>query len=697
MIAAGIQTPIPFLHFSLHLWRTGGFRGSGWPGGRVAAGHAGHALVDGAAGAGPVTQKPGRGEPSMDAIRRVGVVLGAAVLWTACDNPSGVNVGPPAAMTVVAGDLQTGPAGAELPQALVVRVTDADGDPVPDQLVNFVVTAGGGSVFAGAAETNGSGEARERWTLGYVVGDTQRVEVRAVHPTTGEAMVLGSFRAVATPGAPASLSVVDGDAQAGLVASPLPAPLRVLVRDAGGNPVPGATVAWTGSGSFAPAASASGADGIAQTTWTLGGAAGQQTAQASSGASSVQFTATAATGLEVPGRLVVTPDAVTMAAARFSQPVEARWVDDYGNSVPVIPTSWQSLEPLVVEGSLSLGSLFGRTVGSTRVIASIATPRGTSSDTLTVTVTPGTAFAWTAGTPGAPTFAGGTGTQNDYRVAGRHVTGVLARVTGTTLVEDARWTLVGLNGIWGPPGGSLFAVGDSGLVLRYDGSAWSLSPSGTRARLAAVSGSSGTDVWAGGAGGTLLHFDGSGWSAVGSPTDADIEAVWVASTGEVFVAAGSTVFRRTGAGWSAAVLGGPATSLQGASASEVTTVAGGRVYQWNGAAWAALPTFTDSTPGGTVSATFTFAAPSGGSVYAIGVTLCGSRDECHDLYRHDGGTWTKVMSVGSVGRGQNSAPTALVRLHDGALLTLQPMGVTRILVPAPASAAGARSPGAPRR
>src|SRR5687767_7489916 len=66
---------------------------------------------------------------------------------------------------VTAGGDQVGLLGQELPDPIVVRVTTADGGAAPGVLINFVVTAGGGHVFAGSALTNADGEARERWTL----------------------------------------------------------------------------------------------------------------------------------------------------------------------------------------------------------------------------------------------------------------------------------------------------------------------------------------------------------------------------------------------------------------------------------------------------------------------------------------------------------------------------------------------------
>src|SRR4051812_24147060 len=88
-------------------------------------------------------------------------------------------------LEVTSGGGQTGLVGQELPNPIVVEVTGPDGRPAPGVLINFVVTAGGGHVFAGSALTNTVGEARERWTLGSEAGDNI-VEARSVDQTTGE-------------------------------------------------------------------------------------------------------------------------------------------------------------------------------------------------------------------------------------------------------------------------------------------------------------------------------------------------------------------------------------------------------------------------------------------------------------------------------------------------------------------------------
>ncbi|MSR05741.1 MAG: hypothetical protein EXR93_01525 [Gemmatimonadetes bacterium] len=59
------------------------------------------------------------------------------------------NAGPVKSVQVVSGADQNGVVGRALVNAIRVRVADSLGNPVPNQIVNFVVTAGGGTVFAG--------------------------------------------------------------------------------------------------------------------------------------------------------------------------------------------------------------------------------------------------------------------------------------------------------------------------------------------------------------------------------------------------------------------------------------------------------------------------------------------------------------------------------------------------------------------
>jgi plastocyanin len=89
----------------------------------------------------------------------------------------------------------------------------------------------------------------------------------------------------------------NGDAQAGPPGEALPEALRVVITRAS-EPQEGVEVVWETAqgGSLDPSTGVSGADGTASTTWTLGPAAGEQTATATvadAEGSPVTFTATA--------------------------------------------------------------------------------------------------------------------------------------------------------------------------------------------------------------------------------------------------------------------------------------------------------------------------------------------------------------------------------------------------------------------
>lgn len=82
-------------------------------------------------------------------------------------------------------------------------------------------------------------------------------------------------------------------------------------------------------------------------------------------------------------------------------------------------------------------------------------------------------------------------------------------VTRTTLDAPAG---VALFKVWGTGASDVWAVGQRGLILHYDGAAWSSVPSGTMASLFTVYAVAPDDAWAvGGPPRALLHWDGEHW------------------------------------------------------------------------------------------------------------------------------------------------------------------------------------------
>jgi hypothetical protein len=98
-----------------------------------------------------------------------GSLSGSPVAFTATGTAPTVV---PAALVLVSGSGQAAAAGQALPNPLVVKVTDASGNPVSGVTVNFAVTAGGGSLSAAQATTTSTGTASVTWTLGVAGTNT---------------------------------------------------------------------------------------------------------------------------------------------------------------------------------------------------------------------------------------------------------------------------------------------------------------------------------------------------------------------------------------------------------------------------------------------------------------------------------------------------------------------------------------------
>jgi hypothetical protein len=143
--------------------------------------------------------------------------------------------GPPALISLVGGPIS---AAVGTTVDVTVKVSDANGTPVPSYLVNFVIMSGGGSLFVPAVVTSAAGEAKNKWTLGLIAGENV-IEVRAIDPGTGAALVFERVTATAVPGPAATVlfQVHDLARFVGFreAVSRLVADARLIVIDAHGN------------------------------------------------------------------------------------------------------------------------------------------------------------------------------------------------------------------------------------------------------------------------------------------------------------------------------------------------------------------------------------------------------------------------------------------------------------------------------
>ena len=236
-------------------------------------------------------------------------------------------------LQIVAGDGQSGAVATELAQPLVVKAMYANGKAAAFVTVDFHVTDGGGSMFAGAATTDVHGIAADYWTLGTSTAAAQRVEVRAVL-SSGQKQVFGVFNATPLPGPPSQIAANGGDNQSAPVNTAVAVAPSVIVHDQFNNPVNNATVAFataTGGGSVSGPSQTTNAAGVASVGgWTLGPVPGANT-----------LTATV-TGSGVSGNPVTF--AATGVAAQSGILDQQQLLYNGGTSARTLPgyTVWQS-------------------------------------------------------------------------------------------------------------------------------------------------------------------------------------------------------------------------------------------------------------------------------------------------------------------------------------------------------------------
>ncbi len=140
---------------------------------------------------------------------------------------------------------------------------------------------------------------------------------------------------------------------------------------------------------------------------------------------------------------------------------------------------------------------------------------------------------------------------------------------------------------------------DSGLV-GSTGLHWQLQESGTDVRLTAVWGSSNESVWAVGDHGVILHYDGSGWTPVNSGTTNDLLDIWGTGDDNVYVVGRQVLLHWDGARWASQIdtLGASLSGIHGLAADNIIAVGyPDAIIRYNGTGWTAdtgsVPYYTD--------------------------------------------------------------------------------------------------------
>jgi hypothetical protein len=226
---------------------------------------------------------------STDRITRVALAAVTAIVMGCSSSDSNGPGSTPTAIAVASGSVQNGTVGTTLPTPIGVKVVDASGDGVAGVAVTFAVTAGGGTVAAAAPiNTNAQGIASTTWTIGTVSGALINEAKATAAGLTGSPV---TFKATGIPGPPSAVVPVSGNNQNALIFTGTAAPLVAQVNDAYGNPIVGATVAWTISGGGSGSTGNAVTDALGRTSATriVGGTMSGYLTTATVGAVSFDF------------------------------------------------------------------------------------------------------------------------------------------------------------------------------------------------------------------------------------------------------------------------------------------------------------------------------------------------------------------------------------------------------------------------
>ena len=230
-------------------------------------------------------------------------------------------------------------------------------------------------------------------------------------------------------------------------------------------------------------------------------------------------------------------------------------------------------------------------------------------------------------------------------------------------------------GMWGYSASDIWAVGERGTILHYNGSVWSeMTPTVSTTYLRDVWGSgpsdvwavgtyivfryngfewtqfdnlgtikygvwgaAAADVWAVGSGGSIHNFNGTAWSSVTSPTTMSLNDVWGSASNNVWaVGRSGTIIYYNGSIWSDVTPGLTTNDLQavwGSSGSDVWAVGvSGTVLHYDGSSWSEV-----------------VSAPSSSyySVWGTSPTNVWLGNNGSDLFHWDGSAWTPYTSATS--------------------------------------------------
>ena len=258
--------------------------------------------------------------------------------------------------------------------------------------------------------------------------------------------------------------------------------------------------------------------------------------------------------------------------------------------------NWSSSSPNVA--SINAGGVVSAIAGGTTLITATAQADNTKRDTVTVTVVPRLASTWSATRLNGILYDDLVSVVafNAFSafainsVNGGASGGDIYRFDGTNWVVSASGALFGTQflSVQGIANDNLFAVGTNGVIVRWNGTAWTAQTSGTARTLRSVWMENATTAYAVGDNGTALRWNGTAWSPLSTASTTQLNGVWgsgqrvimVGNSGEVLRFNGTAVSRET------VPIADDLNAVAGVPGGLITVVGDfGGILRYDGAAW----------------------------------------------------------------------------------------------------------------
>ncbi|MDM8528045.1 FG-GAP-like repeat-containing protein [Anaerolineales bacterium HSG24] len=209
--------------------------------------------------------------------------------------------------------------------------------------------------------------------------------------------------------------------------------------------------------------------------------------------------------------------------------------------------------------------------------------------------------------------------------------------SGLTWVSMSSGTGSNLQGVWGSSNTDVFAVGDNGKIIHYDGTSWSSMTSlPATYHLNDVWGTANNNVFAVGDYGKIRHYNGSNWSTMSSGTTDNLYGVWGSASDDVYaVGYQYSIYGYNGSTWSQvsrdASFTDPYQAVWGTSNDDVFVVGSlNSTTHYNGNAWTGT---SGCASGNGLNGVW---GNSSSSVFAVGYN--------GNICRYNKGSWSSMTS-----------------------------------------------------